>query len=115
MITVIRTKPSVDEKSEEAARQFILSFRRRLPYKRAGRGPKGSKKTSPCPHCGSVGDYDFHGRTKYCMSCGYDRVFERFLDLARGDITRGNPVDRQRLYRLLFYLADTHKAEIQFC
>lgn len=72
--------------------------KRSLPF--AGRARfVGSKKTAPCPHCGSP-RYGYHqGRFKDCLNCGYDRAAEKQFDVVRFLMIneRGSEIDAGRI------------------
>lgn len=86
--------------------------RRSLPFTGRARFT-GSKKTAPCPHCGS-GSYGYHeGRFKDCRACGYDRAAEKLFDLVRDLMIkgRGTEIDAGRIKQAEDYYQRVYRAQ----
>ncbi len=62
-------------------------------YKRAQRKNMGlgssQKKCTTCPVCGTHGTYDFHGRWKRCIMCGYSTYWEKKISYIKHELSRG--------------------------
>jgi len=86
--------------------------KRSLPFK-GGTNFVGSKKTAPCPHCGSHA-YGYHGgRFKMCPTCGFDKIMERLFDHVKYLVVRGrqDELKADQIERSIKYYNEVYKKD----